>query len=104
MKRRIKKEMNKKEYEKFIKYILDINQKDGKLPKYVEFDGKKIYKNEYINTIENVNKFILENGRHPETATIYLQKHNRPWKHFLIPTIFKYPQIKKIKLGGTITI
>lgn len=77
MKRKIKKEMSKKEYEEFIKNILDINQKEGKLPEYIEFDGKKIFKIEYINTIENVNKFILENGRHPETATIYLQKHNR---------------------------
>ncbi len=77
MKRKIKKEMSKKEYEEFIKNILEINQKEGKLPDYIEFDGKKIFKIEYINTIENVNKFILENGRHPETATIYLQKHNR---------------------------
>lgn len=77
MKRKIKKEMTKKEYKKFIRNILDINQRDGKLPEYVEYDGKKIFKIEYINTIENVNKFILENGRHPENIKIYLQKHNR---------------------------
>jgi hypothetical protein len=47
------------------------------MPEYIEYDDSKIFKVEYIETIENVNKFILENGRHPETINIYQQKHNR---------------------------
>lgn len=77
MKRKIKKEMTKKEYKKFIRNLLEINKNDGQLPEYVEYDGNKIFKIEYIETIENVNKFVIENGRHPETITIYRQKHNR---------------------------
>lgn len=77
MKRKIKKEMRKKEYKQFVRKLIDINTKKGKLPKYIEYDGIKIYKIEYIDTIEYVNKFILENSRHPETILIYQQKHNR---------------------------
>ncbi|MBO7719771.1 MAG: pseudomurein-binding protein [Methanosphaera sp.] len=77
MKRVIKKELTEKEYSHFIKKILAINEKEGHLPEYIEYDDCRIYKIEYIETIENVNKFILENGRHPETVNIYLQKHNR---------------------------
>lgn len=77
MKRVIKKELTEKEYSQFIKNILEINETEGHLPEYVEYDDCKIFKIEYIETIENVNKFILENGRHPETVNIYQQKHNR---------------------------
>ncbi|MBR3213953.1 MAG: pseudomurein-binding protein [Methanosphaera sp.] len=77
MKRVIKKELTEKEYSKFIKELLAINEKKGHLPEYIEFDDCRIFKIEYIETIENVNKFILENGRHPESISIYQQKHNR---------------------------
>ncbi|RAP51339.1 MAG: hypothetical protein BZ133_03250 [Methanosphaera sp. SHI613] len=77
MKRIIKKELTKKEYTQFIQRIIDINEKEGHMPEYIEYDDSKIFKVEYIETIENVNKFILENGRHPETINIYQQKHNR---------------------------
>lgn len=77
MKRVIKKELTEKEYSQFIKNILEINETEGHLPEYIEYDDCKIFKIEYIETIENVNKFILENGRHPETVNIYQQKHNR---------------------------
>ena len=77
MKRVIKTEMTEKEYSEFIKKLLEINAKDGHLPEYIEYKDSKIFKVEYIETIENVNKFILENGRHPETVSIYQQKHNR---------------------------
>jgi predicted HTH transcriptional regulator len=77
MKRIIKKELTKKEYTQFIQRIIAINEKEGHMPEYIEYDDSKIFKVEYIETIENVNKFILENGRHPETINIYQQKHNR---------------------------
>jgi len=77
MKRVIKKELTEKEYTQFIKQLLEINKKEGHLPEYIDYKDSKIYKVEYIETIENVNKFILENGRHPETINFYQQKHNR---------------------------
>ncbi|MDO5825064.1 MAG: hypothetical protein BZ137_03750 [Methanosphaera sp. rholeuAM130] len=77
MKRVIKKELTEKEYTQFIKQIIDINNKEGHLPEYIEYEGSKIFKIEFIETIENVNKFILENGRYPEKISIYQQKHNR---------------------------
>lgn len=77
MKRKIKKEISMQEYEKFIDNILNINSKNGELPEYITCGDTKIYKTEYIETIESVNKFVLENGRYPQKVTFYLQKHNR---------------------------
>ena len=54
-----------------------INEKQKSMPSYVMIDDVKIYKNEYIEAIENVNKFILENGRHPETITIYVKRRRK---------------------------
>lgn len=77
MKRVVKEKLTKKEYQEFINDLLESNKKEGQLPPYIEFKDSKIFKVEYIETIENVNKFILENGRHPETINIYRQRHNR---------------------------
>lgn len=74
IKKKVKKELNKKEYAQFIKKVISINKKQKSMPEYVIVDDVKIYKNEYIEAIENVNKFILENGRHPETVVIFAKR------------------------------
>lgn len=74
-KKEIKKELTKNEYSKFIKKVLNYNQDNGKLAEFIKIGDIKVYKNEYIETIENVNKFILQNGREPEKITIYQKRH-----------------------------
>ncbi|OED30039.1 pseudomurein-binding repeat-containing protein [Methanosphaera sp. WGK6] len=74
IKKKIKKELSKKEYQSFIKEVIDYNTKKGNMPPHIIVDDTKIYKNEYIEAIENVNKFILENGRQPETVSIYAKR------------------------------
>lgn len=76
IKRKIKIELDQKEYRSFIKKIMEENQKKRKMPKYVEYNDIKIYKDEYIETIENVNKFILENGRQPVRITFYYKERH----------------------------
>lgn len=65
-----KKSMTNEEYRLFIKRLLKINEKEGSLPESIDIDGVTVYKKEYIETIEQVNKFVLENGRQPQTVTI----------------------------------
>ena len=77
VKKEVKKELTKEEYSDFIKKVISINEKQKSMPSYVMIDDVKIYKNEYIEAIENVNKFILENGRHPETITIYVKRRRK---------------------------
>lgn len=77
IKKEVKKELTKEEYRDFIKKVISINEKQKSMPSYVMIDDVKIYKNEYIEAIENVNKFILENGRHPETITIYVKRRRK---------------------------
>lgn len=74
--RKVKKELNKSEYSKFIKEIINYNQDHGELAQYILIDDTKVFKNEYVEAIESVNKFILENGREPETITIYEKHHH----------------------------
>ena len=77
IKKEVKKELTKEEYSDFIKKVISINEKQKSMPSYVMIDDVKIYKNEYIEAIENVNKFILENGRHPDTITIYFKRRRK---------------------------
>ena len=77
IKKEVKKELTKEEYSDFIKKVISIKEKQKSMPSYVMIDDVKIYKNEYIEAIENVNKFILENGRHPETITIYVKRRRK---------------------------
>ncbi len=73
--RKVKKELSKSEYSKFIKEVINYNQDHRELAQYILIDDTKVFKNEYVEAIESVNKFILENGREPEKVTIY-EKHN----------------------------
>ncbi|WP_304125246.1 pseudomurein-binding repeat-containing protein [Methanosphaera cuniculi] len=77
-KKQIKKELTKKEYSQFVKKVIDYNRQNGKMPEYIitQDDNTKIYKNEYVDAIENVNKFILENDREPEKVVIYEKKNS----------------------------
>lgn len=52
IKKKVKKELNKKEYAQFIKKVISINKTKKSMPEYIV--GVKIYKNEYIEAIENV--------------------------------------------------
>lgn len=77
IKKKVKKELSKTEYTKFIKEVIETNKKQGKMPSYLIIDDTKIYKNEYIEAIENSNKFVLENGRHPEKVTFYYKHRHQ---------------------------
>ncbi|MCD7781947.1 MAG: hypothetical protein LUG89_04575 [Methanosphaera sp.] len=77
IKRNIKIELTKKQYMDFIQRILKYNKRHSHLPSEIDFDGVSVYKNEYIEAVENVNKFILENSRYPEKIVIYHKRHNQ---------------------------
>ncbi len=76
MKRKVKIELTKKQYSKFIEEIISYNQQHKELPQTITIKDTLIYKNEYIEAMESSNKFILENGRYPEKIAIYNKKHN----------------------------
>jgi len=59
-----------KQYKKMIEEILEYRKLNDKMPNYVEVEGFKISKKEYIDMMDRVNKFILEMGRNPRTVDI----------------------------------
>ena len=59
-----------KQYKKMVGEILEYRKLNDRMPDYVEVEGFKISKKEYIDMIDRVNKFILEMGRNPRTVDI----------------------------------
>lgn len=58
------------QYREMVNEIIEFKNLYGSLPEYANVDGKKIHKENYIDMIERVNKFILEMGRNPRTVDI----------------------------------
>jgi hypothetical protein len=58
------------QYRKMVKKVLEFKRLNGDLPDYAVVDGCRIYKKEYIDMIERVNKFFLQMGRNPESVDI----------------------------------
>lgn len=59
-----------KQYRKMVEEVLEYKKLNGEMPHYITVEGFKIFKKEYIDMIERVNKFILEMGRNPRTVDI----------------------------------
>ncbi len=53
-----------------VSYILNYKKLNGKMPEHVTIEKCLILKEDYIDMMERVNKFILEMGRNPRTVDI----------------------------------
>jgi len=56
------------EYREMVEEIMDIKNTTGEMPEYAQVSNIKIYRGDYCNMIERVNKFILEMGRNPRSV------------------------------------
>lgn len=68
-------ELNQTEYGEFIKLLLYENKRNKVLPDKITFNECIIYKYEYIETIERVNKYVLKNNRYPQHIPIFSKKY-----------------------------
>ena len=59
-----------KQYKKMVEKILEYRKLNSRMPDFIEVEGFKISKKEYIDMMDRVNKFILEMGRNPRTVDI----------------------------------
>ncbi len=59
-----------KQYRQMVEQVLEYKKLNGEMPHYIIIDGFKIFKKEYTDMIERVNKFVLEMGRNPRTVDI----------------------------------
>ena len=75
MDQEVKIELTQTEYSKFIKNLLDENKRNKKLPDKITFNECTVYKHEYIETIERVNKYVLKNSRYPQHIPIFSKKY-----------------------------
>lgn len=58
------------QYREMVDGIIEFKKINGEMPKFAIVDGCKIEKENYIDMIERVNKFILEMGRNPKSVDI----------------------------------
>ncbi len=59
-----------KQYRQMVEQVLEYKKLNGEMPHYITIAGFKIFKKEYTDMIERVNKFVLEMGRNPRTVDI----------------------------------
>lgn len=58
------------QYREMVDEIIEFKNQNGTMPEYAVVDGCRIEKDNYIDMIERVNKFILEMGRNPRSVEI----------------------------------
>jgi len=65
-----------KQYREMVEEIIEFKKFNGEMPEFTVVGGYQIDKEDYIDMIERVNKFILEMGRNPRTVDIESSKEN----------------------------
>ena len=58
------------QYREMVDEIIEFKNENGIMPEYTVVNGCRIEKDNYIDMIERVNKFILEMGRNPRSVEI----------------------------------
>lgn len=58
------------EYRELVDKVIAFNEETGSMPQYALVNNKKIDKEEYLDMIERVNRFVLEMGRSPKRVSI----------------------------------
>ncbi len=58
------------QYRRMVEKVIKFEKLNGEMPKYTTVDGCKISKQNYVDMIETVNKFLLEMGRSPGIVEI----------------------------------
>ncbi len=58
------------QYRKMVDTVIEFKKLNGELPKFTVVNGCRINKNNYVDMIERVNKFLLEMGRNPSAVEI----------------------------------
>lgn len=72
------KRLNLNEYREMVDKIITYKNSNNKMPPKVVVSNIEIHKEEYMDMLERVNKFILEVGRSPRSVSIKQtnEKHN----------------------------
>ncbi|MGO9387348.1 MAG: pseudomurein-binding repeat-containing protein [Methanobacterium sp.] len=58
------------QYRKMVDTVIEFKKLNGELPKFTVVNGCRINKDDYVDMIERVNKFLLEMGRNPGAVEI----------------------------------
>lgn len=58
------------EYREMVDKIISYRNSNNEMPSKIVVSDMEIYKEEYIDMLERVNKFILEIGRSPRSVSI----------------------------------
>lgn len=64
------KRLTLQQYRNMVEKVIEFKKLNGKMPEYTTVEGCKISRENYIDMIERVNKFLLEMGRNPGTVEI----------------------------------
>jgi hypothetical protein len=64
------KRLTLEQYRKMVEKVIEFKKLNGEMPEYTVVEGCKIGRDNYIDMIERVNKFLLEMGRNPGTVDI----------------------------------
>lgn len=64
------KRLDLNEYREMVDKIITYRNSNNKMPAKVVVSDIEIYKDEYMDMLERVNKFILESGRSPRSVSI----------------------------------
>lgn len=64
------KRLNLDEYREMVDKIINYRNSNNEMPSKVVVSNIEIYKEEYMDMLERVNKFILESGRSPRSVSI----------------------------------
>jgi hypothetical protein len=59
------KRLTLKQYRNMVEKVIEFNKLNGEMPEYTTVEGCKISRENYIDMIERVNKFLLKMGRNP---------------------------------------
>jgi len=64
------KRLTLEQYREMVDEVIEFKKQNGEMPEFTMIDGTKIEKENIIDIIERVNKFILEMGRNPRSVDI----------------------------------
>ncbi|MGC9516392.1 MAG: pseudomurein-binding repeat-containing protein [Methanomicrobiales archaeon] len=64
------KRLTLEQYREMVDAVIEFKKLNGEMPEFTMINGHKIERENYIDIIERVNKFVLEMGRNPRTVDI----------------------------------
>lgn len=65
------------QYRYMVEQVIEYKRLNGEMPEYIKIDGHCIDRENYLEMIERVNKFLLELGRNPSVVEICTPKKSK---------------------------